>query len=107
MKIARVRLEPCVLRKQDPTWRFAHGASPVTEGVIVTLGTESGVEGYGYASATPHMGATRETLIAALEHFAPLVNGRECFEIDRNHGRSGTIAVRTPSGKGGNRLRAA
>ncbi len=81
MKIARVRLEPCVLRKQDPAWRFAHGASPVTEGVIVTLGTESGVEGYGYASATPHMGATRETLIAALEHFAPLVNGRECFEI--------------------------
>jgi L-alanine-DL-glutamate epimerase-like enolase superfamily enzyme len=81
MKIARVLLEPCVLRKQDPAWRFARGASPVTEGVIVTLRAENGTDGYGYASATPHMGATRETLIAALDRFAPLVSGRESFEL--------------------------
>jgi L-Ala-D/L-Glu epimerase len=83
MKIAGVRFDPCVLRKQDPNWRFARGASPVTEGVIVTLVAENGTEGYGYASATPHMGATRETLIAALDRFAPLVNGRDSFELTR------------------------
>jgi hypothetical protein len=38
MKIARVDLEPVTLRKEDPKWRFALGASPVTEGVIVTIG---------------------------------------------------------------------
>ena len=37
MRIAGIALEPCTLRKQDPAWRFARGASPVTEGVIVTL----------------------------------------------------------------------
>lgn len=83
MKIARVQLEPCVLRKDDPTWRFARGASPVTEGVIVTLTAENGVEGYGYGSATPHMGATRETLLAALNMFAPLVGGQDSFDITR------------------------
>ncbi|HEX5278770.1 MAG TPA: hypothetical protein VFW28_01700, partial [Micropepsaceae bacterium] len=64
MKIAGARLEPCVLHKQDPNWRFARGASPTTEGVIVTLTGEDGTEAYGYASASPHMGATRETLLA-------------------------------------------
>jgi L-Ala-D/L-Glu epimerase len=82
MRIERVELMPCVLRKDDPTWRFALGASPVTEGVIVTLIDEAGVRGYGYASATPHMGATREGLLAALERFVPLVEGHEPFLIE-------------------------
>ena len=62
MRIERVELNPCVMRKDDPKWRFALGANPMTEGVIVTLTGEDGERGYGYASATPHMGATRETL---------------------------------------------
>ena len=62
MRIERVELMPCVLRKDDPKWRFALGANPTTEGVIVTLIGEDGERGYGYASATPHMGATRERL---------------------------------------------
>ncbi len=83
MKVARVQLEPCVLRKDDPHWRFARGASPVTEGVIVTLVAEGGVEGYGYASATAHMGANRETLLAALNTFVPLVGGHDSFDVIR------------------------
>jgi len=83
MNIADARLEPCVLHKQDPNWRFARGASPTTEGVIVTLTSEDGTEGYGYASASPHMGATRETLLAALKEFLPVVKGQDSFEITR------------------------
>jgi L-alanine-DL-glutamate epimerase-like enolase superfamily enzyme len=83
MKIASVRLAPCVLRKQDPNWRFARGAHPATEGVIVTLACENGTEGYGYASATPHMGATQQTLMAALEHFAVFLRGTNSFEVAR------------------------
>ena len=82
MRIERVELMPCVLRKDDPKWRFALGASPVTEGVIVILIDEAGKRGYGYASATPHMGATREGLMAALERFVPLVEGRDPFLIE-------------------------
>ena len=83
MKIAGARLEPCVLHKQDPTWRFARGASPTTEGVIVTLTGEDGTEAYGYASASPHMGATRETLLAALTDFLPVLKGQDSFDITR------------------------
>lgn len=83
MNVAGARLEPCVLHKQDPNWRFARGASPTTEGVIVTLTGEDGTEGYGYASATPHMGATRETLLAALQDFLPVLKGQDSFEITR------------------------
>jgi L-Ala-D/L-Glu epimerase len=82
MRIERVELKPCVLRKEDPKWRFALGASPVTEGVIVTLISEGGQRGYGYASATPHMGATREGLQSALDRFVPLIEGRDLFAIE-------------------------
>src|SRR5882672_4589646 len=82
MIIARVELEPCVMRKEDPNWRFALGASPVTEGVVVTITAENGVQGFGYGSATPHMGATRETLLAALTRFMPLVTGRDSVAVE-------------------------
>ena len=99
MKIAVVRLEPCVLRKHDPSWRFARGASPVTEGVIVTLTGENGAEGYGYASATPHMGATRDTLLAALNSFAPLLHDQDSFEINRIMQRLDRVLAGHPQAK--------
>jgi L-alanine-DL-glutamate epimerase-like enolase superfamily enzyme len=82
MRIARVELTPCTLRKEDPKWRFALGASPTTEGIIVTIATDSGARGYGYASATPHMGATRESLSAALGRFVPILIGRDPFAVE-------------------------
>jgi L-alanine-DL-glutamate epimerase-like enolase superfamily enzyme len=82
MIVTRVELEPCVMRKEDPNWRFALGANPVTEGVVVTLTAQDGAQGFGYGSATPHMGATRETLMAALTRFVPLVTGRDCFAVE-------------------------
>ncbi len=82
MRIKRVDLEPHVMRKEDPKWRFALGANPVTEGVVVAITSDTDERGHGYASATPHLGATRESLIAALERFAPLLIGRDPFAIE-------------------------
>jgi len=64
------------MRKEDPTgasrWRrvrSAKGRAPHRE--------RRGVEGFGYASATPHMGSTTGTLKAELDLFRPLVIGRD------------------------------
>jgi len=75
-------IEPCTMRKEDPTWRFALGGGPVTDGHVVRIATEDGVEGFGYASATPHMGSTKDTLSAELELFRPLVIGKDARGIE-------------------------
>jgi L-alanine-DL-glutamate epimerase-like enolase superfamily enzyme len=72
---------PNVMRKEDPTWKFALGASPVTEGSILRIGDEAGNEGFGYASATPHMGAIPDTLEAELAYFKPHVIGQDADQI--------------------------
>ncbi|MBX9741471.1 MAG: hypothetical protein K2X62_15455 [Beijerinckiaceae bacterium] len=81
---------PNVMRKEDPTWKFALGASPVTEGSILRIADEQGNEGFGYASATPHMGSIKETLEAELKHLRPHVIeqdadaiGAICAAMDR------------------------
>jgi L-alanine-DL-glutamate epimerase-like enolase superfamily enzyme len=82
MRIARVERLPLVMRKEDPKWRFALGANPTTEGIIFALYSDTGVTGYGYASATPHMGATTESLTAALDRFEPILSGRDAEPIE-------------------------
>jgi L-Ala-D/L-Glu epimerase len=73
---------PCTMRKEDPTWRFALGASPVTDGHVVRIATDDGIEGFGYASATAHMGSIQDTLAAELALFRPLVVGRDPCAIE-------------------------
>jgi L-alanine-DL-glutamate epimerase-like enolase superfamily enzyme len=75
-------IEPCTMRKEDPAWRFALGGSPITDGHVVCIATEDGVEGFGYASATPHMGSTKDTLKAELDLFRPLVIGKDACAIE-------------------------
>jgi L-alanine-DL-glutamate epimerase-like enolase superfamily enzyme len=70
------------MRKEDPTWRFALGASPVTEGSILRLVTEDGTEGFGYASATPHMGSIAGALEAELEYLRPQVIDKNADDIE-------------------------
>ena len=77
MKIDRMTIEPCIMRKDDPTWKFALAASPITEGLIVTITDDEGNSGYGYASATAHMGASMEGLRGTLERLSPLVEGQD------------------------------
>lgn len=80
MKITAYEIEEVVLRKDDPTWKFALGASPETRGVVLRLATDA-AEGFGYASATAHMGSISRTLLAELEHFRPHVLGAEAGDI--------------------------
>src|SRR4051812_49263307 len=82
MIIREFDIVPCTMRKEDPTWRFALAASPVSDGHYIRLATEDGVEGFGYASATPHMGSTAATLKAELESFQPLVIGKDARRIE-------------------------
>jgi L-alanine-DL-glutamate epimerase-like enolase superfamily enzyme len=80
--IRQFDLAPSVMPKDDPTWRFALGANPTVEGLILRLATEDGAVGYGYASAVPHMGSVMGTLQAELERFRPLVVGRDPASIE-------------------------
>jgi L-alanine-DL-glutamate epimerase-like enolase superfamily enzyme len=80
--IRELNITPCTLRKDDPTWRFALGASPVSEGHVVRIATDDGQEGFGYASATPHMGSTKGSLKAELELFRPLLIGQDARHIE-------------------------
>src|SRR5215470_7065967 len=82
MIIRDFEITPCTMRKEDPTWRFALAASPVTDGHVLRLATDDGHEGFGYASATPHMGSTKDTLAAELELFRPLVVGKDPHNIE-------------------------
>jgi L-alanine-DL-glutamate epimerase-like enolase superfamily enzyme len=75
-------IHPCTMRKEDPHWRFALRASPVCEGHIVRIATDDGMEGFGYASAVPHMGSTQGSLKAELELFRPIVVGRDATHIE-------------------------
>jgi L-alanine-DL-glutamate epimerase-like enolase superfamily enzyme len=81
---------PNVMRKEDPSWKFALGASPVTEGSVLRLTAEDGTEGFGYASATPHMGSIPKALEAELEWLRPAVHEQDgdnieeiCVALDR------------------------
>ncbi len=82
MKITHFEIFDSVMRKEDPTWKFALGASPTTEGKIVRLVAEDGVDGFGYASATPHMGAIAPALAAQLEYLKASVVGRDSGDIE-------------------------
>jgi L-alanine-DL-glutamate epimerase-like enolase superfamily enzyme len=80
--IRELDIVPCTMRKEDPSWRFALAASPVTDGHVIRIASDEGHEGYGYASATPHMGAIAGTLAAELELYRPLLIGRDAREIE-------------------------
>jgi L-Ala-D/L-Glu epimerase / N-acetyl-D-glutamate racemase len=82
MFIRDFEIAPCHMRKEDPTWRFALAASPVSEGHVVRIVSEDGHEGFGYASATAHMGSTAATLKAELELFRPRLIGRDPRNIE-------------------------
>ncbi len=82
MQITPVDVTSCIMAKDDPTWRFALGANPLTEGWIVAITSDDGNTGYGYASATAHIGASYEGIQATLERFKPLLIGKDPFDIE-------------------------
>src|SRR4051812_9037722 len=82
MIIRDFEIEPCLMRKEDPTWRFALAASAVSEGHVLRLASDEGNEGFGYPSAPPHMGSPPATLNAELDLFRPHLIGRDPQSIE-------------------------
>jgi L-Ala-D/L-Glu epimerase len=80
--IKTVDLEPVTLRKEDPHWRFALGANPIADGLIVRIVTDDGNAGEGFASSAAHMGAISGTLKAELELFRPILIGKDPTRIE-------------------------
>jgi L-alanine-DL-glutamate epimerase-like enolase superfamily enzyme len=81
MKIDKVEVLPCHMPQSDPKWRFSIHANRISKGWLVAV-TSEGVTGYGYASATRHMGANSEGLKGTLDDFAKLLVGRDLFDIE-------------------------
>src|SRR4029078_7169963 len=82
MVIESVGIEPCIMPKEDPTWRFALAANPESEGWLITLRTADGAVGVGYASSTAHMGAGHQALGGAIHELADVVKGHDPFNIE-------------------------
>ncbi|MDX1484480.1 MAG: enolase C-terminal domain-like protein [Alphaproteobacteria bacterium] len=82
MIVAEFDVLPCNMPQSDPGWRFSIHANRISKGWLVRLTSDTGVVGYGYASATRHMGASAEGLRGALEAFAPFVVGKDPFDIE-------------------------
>ena len=82
MKIVAFETVKSVMRKEDPTWKFALGASPVTEGHILRIADDEGFEGFGYASTTAHMGSLTGSLAAELDYLKASVVGRDGGDIE-------------------------
>jgi L-Ala-D/L-Glu epimerase / N-acetyl-D-glutamate racemase len=82
MKIDKVELLPADMPQSDPKWRFAIHANRVSHGWLVAITADDGTVGYGYASATKHMGASREGLKGVLDDFIRLLIGRDPFDIE-------------------------
>ena len=90
MKIDRIELLPADMPQTDPQWRFAIHANRVSHGWLVAITADDGTLGYGYASATKHMGASREGLKGVLDDFTRLLLGRDPFDreailVDLDH----------------------
>jgi len=79
IKIVERRLVKTTLRKKDPKWRFALGARPLSEGLIVVLGSEDGVRGYGWIGEIQHLGHTMDTLATVAGR---LVEGIDVLQPD-------------------------
>ena len=86
MLINRVEIKPCIMPNKDKTWRFALAEMSETTGWIVSIISDSGQVGYGYAQAFPYLGAAYPVVKAALDTCAPLLIGRNPFAIDARLG---------------------
>ncbi len=81
MKIIDVDICESRLAKQDKEWRFALAAIAVSEGWFVTIPTEDGAFGYGYASSMARIGAPHEVVKANLDRLSKLLIGRDSRQI--------------------------
>lgn len=81
MRIGAITVVPVVMPKDDPTWRFALGASPRSDGFLVRISTADG-EGIGYTTAVPHLGAPADRVLTDLRALVRLLEGAEVPDPD-------------------------
>jgi L-Ala-D/L-Glu epimerase len=94
MKIRKIQMLPADMPQSDPKWRFSIHANRISQGWLVEITADDGTVGYGYASATKHMGASSEGLKGVLDDFNRLLIGRDPLDIevimaDLNHHLTG------------------
>ncbi len=68
--------------KDDPTWRFALGANPESDGFLIRITTDAGAEGLGYTTAVPHLGAPKEVVGRDLAELARILEGAEIPDVE-------------------------
>lgn len=85
MRVAAVRIAKISLRKDDPTWRFALGGTPASDGFLVSVETEDGVQGFGSCAAATYYGVPRGGLADALELFGSALVGLDAADIAGAH----------------------
>ncbi len=77
MQLLSIGIWPITMRKQDPTWRFALGASPTSDGFLIRLRTDGEHEGIGYTTAVPHLGAPADLVLTDLRSLARRLEGAD------------------------------
>ena len=82
MIIESVDLKRCEMPLEDKDWKFALASVSSARGIVVTIRSDSGHTGYGYAPAIPHMGSSFESLPHELERFKSIVLGKDPFAIE-------------------------
>jgi L-alanine-DL-glutamate epimerase-like enolase superfamily enzyme len=82
MKIDRIEILAADMPQADPQWRFAIHANRVSQGWLIAIAADDGTVGYGYASATRHMGASSAGLKGVLDDFTGRLLGRDPFDIE-------------------------
>jgi L-alanine-DL-glutamate epimerase-like enolase superfamily enzyme len=82
MHLTAVDIFPISLTKDDPTWHFALGGTPASDGFLVRLTADDGTIGFGSCAAATYYGVSLGGLRAALELFQPALVGRDPLEIE-------------------------
>lgn len=85
MRIESISFEPCIMPKDDPTWRFALAATSESTGWLVTVRSDEGAVGYGYASTPGHMGANQEGFDGTLKYLAAAIKDCDPLNIECVH----------------------
>ena len=81
MKIVDARVEPCLQRLRDPSWKFARSDVPQLEGHVLVLRDDEGHEGLGYVHAIPAITTHGSGAQAALALLVPLLLQRRVDDL--------------------------
>lgn len=81
-RIVTIRLRRCIQPHADSTWQVRRGSFSQWNGYVLELTTTDGVTGFGYIDALIEFSDGWDVHRAALSTLAPVVLGRDPFEIE-------------------------